>query len=407
MNLDLRGTIPASLGQLTSLTTLALGQTKISKTIPDSIAQLTNLRILGLDGLGLTGNIRPVLYLNKLEALYLEDNLLSGEIYNNDWQSMKELDVSNNMLDGRIPENIFHNPDMHVIDLHRNNFFGSFPEKLMNNDSIEYVAIQGNSIAGPLSDRIGYLFNLKHLDISGNIMSGTIPDTIQLLTNLVSISTSGNRFQQQPLQDFFSPLKNLQDISMKGNSFTGTLPDFFSLMPSLRMLDLDGNELVGTIPSWYGTMSNLAVLQLNRNKLHGTIPSELSHLMKLKILLLDGNDLTGKTTEICATESQNLAHFVTDCYPSMHSDAGPEVECRCCTLCCNDENPECNNKDWSSSYDPKAMYGFIRPAYEFSLDQAPEEWQKTAWEGAQDSSDNVPYQNKGKWFTAETVNKSF
>jgi len=399
MNLDLHGTIPSSFGEMTALTTLGLGQTKITKTIPDSIAQLTNLRILGLDGLGLTGSINPVLKLTKLEALYLEDNHLSGEIYYNDWPVMKELDVSNNMIDGRIPENLFHNTNLHVIDLHRNLMFGDFPQKLINNDAIEYVAVQENTITGSLSDRIGYLINLKHLDISGNHMAGTIPDTIQLLTNLVSLSTSGNKFERQPLVDFFTPLVNLQDISLKGNSFTGTLPDFFALMPQLQMLDLDGNELMGSIPSYYGTMYNLKVLQLNRNQLTGTIPSELESLQNLKILLLDGNNLTGKTTEFCSSEKQTLAHFTTDCYPSMNSDAGPEVECLCCTLCCNDENHDCNNKDWSASYDPKAKYGYIRPAYEFSLDQAPEEWRKKSAEEARDPTFVAP-ENESNWFTA-------
>jgi Leucine-rich repeat (LRR) protein len=389
MNLDLRGTIPSSLGEMTALTTLALGQTKIFSTIPDSIAKLTNLRILGLDGLGLTGKIDPVLKLNKLEALYMEDNHLSGEIYNSDWQSMKELDISNNMIDGRLPDNLFHNTNLHVIDLHRNLIFGDFPQKLVNNDGIEYIALQGNTISGALSDRIGYLINLKHLDVSGNKMSGTIPDTIQLLTNLVSLSTSGNSFDRQPLDNFFTPLINLQDISMKGNSFTGTLPDFFSLMTNLRMLDLDGNELRGTIPTWYGTMINLAILQLNRNELTGTIPSELSRLSRLKVLLLDGNNLTGETKEICNSGGPQLDHFTSDCYPSMKSEAGPEVKCRCCTLCCNDENPDCNNKDWSSSYDPKAQYGYIRPAYEFSLDQAPEGWQKKVLEEAQGATSDT------------------
>jgi len=382
MDIDLIGTIPSYLGTMTGLTTLALSQTKLYGSIPVSIAQLTNLRILGLDGLGLTGHISPVLKLNKLEALYLEDNHLTGELYYNDWESMEELDISNNMIGGRLPSDLFHEKNIHVIDLHDNNIFGAFPEKIVNNVNIEYIALQGNAISGSLSDRIGYLVNLQHLDISGNKMSGTIPDTIQLLTNLVSLSTSGNSFDRQPLEDCFSPLINLKDISMKGNSFTGTLPDFFALMTSLRMLDLDGNELRGTIPTWYGVMPNLSILQLNRNELTGTIPTELSRLNNLKILLLDGNNLTGRTKEICNSVGPNLSHFTSDCYPSMNSEAGPEVECRCCTLCCNDDNPDCNNYDWSASYNPTAKYGYLRPDYNFNLDQAPKGWRKKAEEEA-------------------------
>jgi len=383
MNLNLRGTIPASLGLMTKLTTLALGQNQLSETIPNKISGLTNLRILGLDGCGLKGQIEPLLKLHKLEALYLEDNHMTGEIYHNKWQNMKELDLSNNIISSRVPANLFTNPNLHVIDLNHNMFFGSIPDQFINNAAHQYIALQNNGLYGTLTDRIGYLNDLKHLDISGNMITGTIPDTIQLCTNMVSLTTSGNNFEQQRLKDFFSPLKHLQDLSMKGNSFTGTLPDFFATMTNLRMLDLDGNLLRGTISTYYGILPNLSVLMLNRNSLTGTIPSELSLMNKLEILLLDGNDLTGGTREIC--DAKELSHFTSDCYPSMKSEAGPEVNCHCCTLCCNDENPECNDRSWTSSYDPKNRYGYIRPAYEFSLDEAPEGWQKKAAEAAKSS----------------------
>lgn len=381
-NTDIAGTIPMSVGDMTSLTTLALGQTKISETIPFTFSALTNLRILGLDGLGLTGAINPLLNLEKLEALYLEDNNLTGVIYNQKWRNMKELDLSNNVINSRLPETFFQNTNLRVADLHGNRFFGPLPHDFLSNDSIEYIALQNNDFTGTLSERIGYFKNLKHLDISRNEISGTIPDTLSMLTNLISLATNGNSFERQPILGTFEPLKDLEELSLKGNSFTGTLPDYFATLNNLKLFDLDGNDLTGTIPTFYGIMFNLEALMLNRNYLTGTIPTELSKLSKLQILLLDGNDLKGKTDEICEAKFKSMKHFITDCYPSMLNDEGPEVECRCCSLCCNDENSRCNNKDWSSNYDLKTKYGFIRPAYEFSLDQAPEDWRKKAAEGA-------------------------
>lgn len=383
MNLDITGPIPDFLGHMTSLTTLALSQTKMSGTIPKSLSNLKNLRILGLDGIGLTGDIEPISKLSKLEALYLEDNHLSGYLDEATWPAMNELDASNNLFHCKLPAQIFNNPDLHVLDLNNNLIYGAFPQHTAVVDSpLEYLALQNNAIEGHLSDRIGYYDQLKHLDISGNYFVGTLPDTIQLLTNLVSIHTSGNQFQQQPLKaEYFKPLKQLQDISMKGNGFTGTLPEVFTTMTNLRMIDFDANLLVGTIPTRLGTLENLAILQLNRNNFSGTIPSELANLQYLQVLLLDSNHLKGKTKELC--DGHKLAHFTADCYPSKHNENGPEVDCRCCTMCCADHDPHCNNHDWSSSYDPKAKYGYIRPAYEFSLDQAPVEWQKKAQEAAE------------------------
>ena len=72
---------------------------------------------------------------------------------------------------------------------------------------------------------------------------------------------------------------------------------------------------------------------------------------------------------MCAVGAPDLKHFTTDCYPALNSDAGPEVECRCCTQCCNDEDENCNDHDWPTSHDLKAEYGYIRQSYEFSLDE--------------------------------------
>ncbi len=386
MDLQLRGTIPSFLGEMTSLTTLALSNTRLGATVPSSFHKLTNLRVLGMDGMGLTGSIDPITNLPKLEALYLEDNMLTGWSYTVDWPSMKELDLSNNIFHQALDENLFNIENLNVLDINNNLFYGIFPERLVENDSLQYISMHKNRVEGELSERIGFLKNLKHLDVADNELVGTLPDTIQLLTHLVSLSTSGNHFSRQRLrEDFFRPLTKLKDLSMKNNSLTGDIPDeAFSLMTNLRMLDLARNELVGPIPKGLGTMKDLAILQLNRNMLSGTIPSELTNNKRLQILLLDNNHLHGRTEELCAAQgAPKFKHFTTDCYPALNSEVGAEVECRCCTLCCNDDTPDCNDHDWSSSYDPKSEYGYIRPNYEFVLDQVEEDWKMKAWQMAQ------------------------
>jgi len=201
----------------------------------------------------------------------------------------------------------------------------------------------------------------------------------------MGLSTSGNKFSKQGLQDYYSKMTNLKELSLKGNNMMGTLPNFFGEMTSMHLLDLDGNHISGSIPTWYGLMTNLHALMLNRNELTGTIPNSLTELQNLKILLLDGNDLEGSANGICLSPvGPKLEHFVTDCYSGKNDDEKPEIECRCCTLCCNDNNPDCNNKSWevdnNSKY--KSMLGYIRADYNFDLDEAPEDWSKKAKEQA-------------------------
>jgi hypothetical protein len=230
---------------------------------------------------------------------------------------------------------------------------------------------------------IGYLTNLKHFDIASNLLTGTLPDTIKQLTNLVLLSTSGNNFSKQRVHDYFSNMPNLKALSMKGNNFTGTLPAFFGDINSLQLLDLDGNYLSGSIPTWYGLMTNLHALMLNRNELTGTIPKSLTQLKQLKVLLLDSNNLHGNANHICLSPVRpRLEHFVADCYTGKNEEVLPEIECRCCTLCCDDEDFDCNNKSWMIDNNSKAMLGYIRADYDFGLDEAPEDWSKKAREEA-------------------------
>lgn len=399
MDLGLRGTIPSFLGDMVSLTTLALSNNKMTWNtredlkIPKSFENLSNLRVLGMDGMGLVGGLWPISKLQKLEALYLEDNYLTvmpGEL---SWPSMIELDLSNNAFHGDLHNHFFEMTNLAVLDLNSNHFEGDFPAKFQPNDSIQYLSLHDNGVHGTIPDRIGFLRNLKHLDLSLNALEGTLPDTINLLTSLVSLSTAGNYFHEARLDEkMFTSLTNLQDLSLKGNALSGSIPENLATLTNLRSLDLDKNALVGPIPRSFGMLKELVVLQLNRNFLSGTIPSELNRLEKLQILLLDKNHLEGKTKELCGLSGPSLKHFTSDCYPSLNSEAGPEVLCLCCTLCCNDENLSCNDHDWTSSYDPKARYGYIRTSYEFTLDEnkIKSDWRETLLEEAKPPQSSNP-----------------
>jgi len=380
METGIAGSIPDWMGtQMRQLTTLALSKNIDMKSeIPHSFTNLVNMRILALDGMGLTGNINALKGMNSLEGLYLEDNYLTGQLQGNVWSHIKEIDISNNMFDGTIPDQFLQKPHLQIVDLNRNLFSGDFPKDIIINDELVYISFHQNSLEGQLSDRIGFLTNLQHLDVGGNSLTGTIPDTIKQLTNLVSLSTSGNNFTSAILYDYFSNMEKLQDLSLKANNLVGTLPNFFGGMQSLILLDLDANELSGSIPTYFGMMTNLHALMLNRNELTGTIPSEITNISYLKILLLDGNNLHGKTTDICVSPlGTKLSHFTADCYPGKTEDSLAEVECRCCTLCCNDDNLDCNNKNWMVEKDFDSLYGRMSDAYYiFGVDDAPEGWAK-------------------------------
>lgn len=77
----LYGPIPSSIGQLTGLTALKLFSNKFSSTIPSSISQLTKLAVLFLDNNQLTGRIPTTLgHIANLLVLRLSGNRLTGSV---------------------------------------------------------------------------------------------------------------------------------------------------------------------------------------------------------------------------------------------------------------------------------------------------------------------------------------
>mmetsp|Transcript_35091 Transcript_35091/g.71841 ORF Transcript_35091/g.71841 Transcript_35091/m.71841 type:complete len:100 (-) Transcript_35091:54-353(-) len=81
-------------------------------------------------------------------------------------------------------------------------------------------------------------------------------------------------------------------------------------------------------------MRELTQLYLNSNKLTGTIPSQLGDLKQLVQLSFDDNNLTGSVPHsVC--ELEKIANLAVDCLFTASTPA--QIECLCCTNCCNRE----------------------------------------------------------------------
>jgi len=97
--------------------------------------------------------------------------------------------------------------------------------------------------------------------------------------------------------------------------------------------------LWGTLPTELGLLSQLSSLYVSSNQLNGTIPIELSQLPGLQYLLLDDNAFTGSVNApFCADESE-WVDFESDC---LATDGEVEIECVCCTRCCNVNATDCH-----------------------------------------------------------------
>ena len=108
---QLTGSIPVELGKLSSLSELYLGGSQLTGSIPTELGNLTNLTVLGLDGTQLTGPIPPELgNLARLTRLDLPDNQLTGTIPSElgNLSSLRSLGLANNQLTGPLPQSFTH-----------------------------------------------------------------------------------------------------------------------------------------------------------------------------------------------------------------------------------------------------------------------------------------------------------
>ena len=271
VNNNLVGTIPASIGNLTSLVTLQLSRNQLTGTIPDSIGNLMNLQGLDLSKNQLTGTI-------------------PGSIGN--LTSLLWLDLENNQLNGIIPASLGNLKNLDELLLYENQLTGSIPASLGNLTSLTQLALHGNQLTGNIPTQLGNLTSLQSLDLSNNQLTGSIPQELGALINLQELWLMWNQLTGN-IPPQLGNLGNLQYLMLNQNQLTGSIPVEIGNLPNLDSLYLDHNKLSGTIPTQLGKLPGLSQLVLSVNQLTGSIPVQLGNLHNLTRLLLASNLLTG------------------------------------------------------------------------------------------------------------------
>ncbi|XVF61746.1 hypothetical protein PTKIN_Ptkin08bG0155200 [Pterospermum kingtungense] len=104
-----------------------------------------------------------------------------------------------------------------------------------------------------------------------------------------------------------TPLRNLQNLSLSGNSFTGRVAPALGSITSLQYLDLSDNKFVGTIPGRITDLYGLNYLNLSGNNFDGGLPGGFRNLQQLRVLDLHQNALRGDIGELLS-ELRNVEH---------------------------------------------------------------------------------------------------
>ncbi|XP_041009104.1 receptor-like protein 32 isoform X2 [Juglans microcarpa x Juglans regia] len=299
-NTNFSGNLPASIGNLNSLTYFSIGNCNFSGTIPNSFSNLTQLTYLDLsqnsfnDLSWLTrassNDILPqfeylglahLKYLtkfpdilrnqSKLWWLDLEGSNLQGLIpkwmHNVSKESLQYFYLSNNFLTGF--ENspaIIPWPNLVYFDLKNNTMHGSLP---IPPPSLVAYFVCSNSFTGRISPFICNMSLPEVLDLSHNYLSGMIHPCIGNLS------------------------KSLSALVLRSNNFGHTIPKAWAKGCSINMIDLSENQLQGHLPRSLANCTELEYLHVGRNQFNDTDPFWLETLQQLKILILHSNGFHG------------------------------------------------------------------------------------------------------------------
>ncbi|KAK7279868.1 hypothetical protein RJT34_24927 [Clitoria ternatea] len=216
------------------------------------ISPLSSLQYLNLNGLPLHKEInwlQSVTMLQSLRELHLEgcqlENLYPSLDYAN-FTSLRVLNLADNHFVSELPTWLFNlSCDIMHIDLSKNKIRGQLSKTLPNHERIKSLGLSTNVLDGPIPYYwLGQFKQLQELDLSYNSFSGPIPTSLGNLSSLIVLDFTGNDFNET-LPESLGKLSNLKVLQLASNSFTGTVsPRNLLFLSNLKHLSLSSPTLI-------------------------------------------------------------------------------------------------------------------------------------------------------------------
>jgi hypothetical protein len=236
---------------------------------------------------------------------------------------LNKLQLGVNYLTGTFPESVSDLPKLEHLYMSYNELTGTIPTF----SSIESMSFGFNYFTGTIAD-LGSSSNLRSVFLQFNFISGSIPRSF-------FSPTWDNQFSGSLSNELLESLEKLSYLDVSVNYMTGYIPSEIGLISNLEKLYLDSNSFSGTIPSQMQSLTRLSDLWLANNELIGKVPVELASLVTGS-LKLAFNNLTGSLDLGFCNQTAVFAKVEADC-----GGATPEVECSCCTACCDSPSGNC------------------------------------------------------------------
>ncbi|KFK31089.1 hypothetical protein AALP_AA6G066500 [Arabis alpina] len=297
------------------LVLLSLGNNQFEGEILKPISNLINLKNLDLSSLNISypldlrlfSSLKSLLLLDvsknrilpaslssdsyiplSLESLVLKyGDIIEFPSILKTLKNLQHIDVSNNIIQGKVPEWFWKLPRLSIANLVNNSFTGfEGSSEVLLKSSVQILDFAYNSMTGafPIPP-----LKIVYLSAWNNSFTGNIPLEICNRSSLVVLDLSYNNFTGT-----IPPcLNNLKIVNLRKNSLEGSIPDEFSRGALTQTLDVGFNRLTGKLPRSLLNCSFLRFLSVDNNRIEDTFPFWLKALPNLRVFTLRSNRFFG------------------------------------------------------------------------------------------------------------------
>ncbi|KAF3457539.1 hypothetical protein FNV43_RR02197 [Rhamnella rubrinervis] len=176
------------------------------------------------------------------------------------------LNFSNNKISGRLSPELGNATQFQILDLSSNLLVGKIPKELGKLKLLFNLKLNNNSFSGKVPTEIGMLSQLEQLDLSTNELSGQIPTHLGQCSKLLHLNLRNNRFRGTvPFQ--IGSSHSLEDLDLSQKILTGQLPLELRYLQILETFNISHNNFSGSIPSTFKEMLSLTSVDVSYNQL--------------------------------------------------------------------------------------------------------------------------------------------
>lgn len=277
--LNINGTIPENIYNISSLSIVSLADNNIIGTIPKFLS--TNLTSLTLESNQFHGEIPQYLCnIDSLYLIYLSNNNLSGELPEcfGNMKSLSFFDISNLDLSGNFPSSFLNSSFLQTLNIFNNKFKGNFinPNNSNQLTLINSIDLGTNYFTGNLPTNLITSSNLEYFSASRNCFDTFLDNSLCSSPSLLYFNIDGLHTADKCITKIFpNTIFDSFIISGKDSFFDkkNEIPTCLFNLPSIISLHLGGNNYYGDLSKNLNSLGkNLNTLYLAHNYLSGEIP---------------------------------------------------------------------------------------------------------------------------------------